>query len=433
MPCHTKQPTIFPDIHFKSGALYSSLFEAFFENYIALILQDYERENNFVKSEFVMVINCMHGSVEYLNKMFKIDDTSIFQLLKEENQNSGGNKFQSKLQDVIKQFCKGQKFHFRKLIEEGTINQDHLAELFQYIYEKLIINELEKSENNYSEKIFNEIKENLSSTMHQEIKIANLKNPSQKIEALKELRTFRRDFSLVENEKLEEDIHEFWMKYSETSELISTFLSKLDFSNQKVSGTLKFLATKIKNTGELDVTLNSVNNLKSKREDKKINFSITVALLSNSLEKKFKTKVYTDHDIKEPYLFDMSLDKKYVDTSDMFKTKFMLKQGEGDEEKFEENQFLQFKLYDHSRTKTSKICLGTFFISVTDIEEKKDRNKSREENFYEIDDSLKMDMEIFGELAKRKCKFVHNMNGYIKKERKVTSSFMEFSKCTCIA
>ena len=433
MPCHTKQPTIFPDIHFKSGALYSSLFEAFFENYIALILQDYERENNFVKSEFVMVINCMHGSVEYLNKMFKIDDTSIFQLLKEENQNSGGNKFQSKLQDVIKQFCQGQKFHFRKLIEEGTINQDYLAELFQYIYEKLTINELEKSENKYSEKIFNEIKEHLSSTMHQEIKNANLKNPSQKTEALKELRTFRRDFSLVENEKLEEDIHEFWMKYSETSELISTFLSKLDFSNQKVSGTLKFLATKIKDTGELDVTLNSVNNLMSKREDKKINFSITVALLSNSLEKKFKTKVYTDHDIKEPYLFDMSLDKKYVDTSDMFKTKFMLKQGEGDEEKFEENQFLQFKLYDHSRTKTSKICLGTFFISVTDIEEKKDRNKSREENFYEIDDYLKMDMEIFGELAKRKCKFVHNMNGYIKKERKVTSSFMEFSKCTCIA
>ena len=68
-----------------------------------------------------------------------------------------------------------------------------------------------------------------------------------------------------------------------------------------------------------------------------------------ALEKKFKTKVYTDHDIKEPYLFDLSLDKKYVDTSDMFKTKFMLKQGEGDEEKFGENQFLQFKLYDHSR------------------------------------------------------------------------------------
>ena len=237
MPCHTKQPTIFPDIHFKSGALYSSLFEAFFEKYLDLILQDYERENNFVKSEFVMVINCMHGSVEYLNKMFKIDDTSIFQLLKKENQNSSSNKFQSKLQDVLKQFCQGQKFHFRKLIEEGTINQDYLAELFQYIYEKLIINELEKSENNYSEKIFNEIKENLSSTMHKEIKIANLKNPSQKTEALKELRTFRRDFSLVENEKLEEDIHEFWIKHSETSELISIFLSKLDFSNQKVSGT----------------------------------------------------------------------------------------------------------------------------------------------------------------------------------------------------
>merc|ERR1719362_1528172 len=444
LPCHTKQPTIFPDIHFKSAALYSSLFETLFENYIELVLQDCVRGNNFVKTEFVMIINSMHGSVEYLNKMFKIDDTSIFQLLQEENSNSG-NKFQSKLQGVIKQFCEGEKLIFRKLIEDQEFNfqkpiedQEYLQDLqdlFQYIYENLIINELENSEKNYSEKIFNEIKEHLSSTMHQEIKIANFKNPSQKTEALKELRTFRRDFSMVENEKLEQDIHQFWIKYSDTSGLISTFLSKLDFSNQKFSGKLKFSATKIANTGELNLKLNSVDKLISRREDKKINFSITVALLPNLLEKKkFKTKVYTDHDIKEPYLFNFCLDKcGDVGTSDIFKTKFMLKQGEGAEEKFGENQFLQFKLYDHSRTKTSKICLGTFFIPVYDIEEKKDRNNPREENFYEIDESLKMDMEIFSELAKRKCKFVHNINGCIKKERKATSTFMKFSKCTCIA
>ena len=137
---------------------------------------------------------------------------------------------------------------------------------------------------------------------------------------------------------------------------------------------------------------------------------------------------------KEPYLFNFCLDKcGDVGTSDIFKTKFMLKQGKDDEEKIGENQFLQFKLYDHSRTKTSKICLGTFFIPVYDIEEKKDRNNPREENFFEIDESLKMDMEIFSELAKRKCKFVHNINGCIKKERKATSTFMKFSKCTCIA
>ena len=104
---------------------------------------------------------------------------------------------------------------------------------------------------------------------------------------------------MVENEKLEQDIHQFWIKYSDTSELISTFLSKLDFSNQKFSGKLKFSATKIANTGELNLKLNSVDKLISRREDKKINFSITVALLPNLLEKKkFKTKVYTDHDIK---------------------------------------------------------------------------------------------------------------------------------------
>ena len=315
MPCHTKQPTIFPGIHFKSGALYSSLFETLFENYIDLVLQDCVRDNNFVKTEFVMIINCMHGSVEYLNKMFKIDDTSIFQLLQEENSNSG-NKFQSKLQGVIKQFCEGEKIIFRKLIEDQEFNFQKLIEdqeylqdlqdLFQYIYENLIINELENSENNYSEKIFNEIKEHLSSTMHQEIKIANLKNPSQKTEALKELRTFRRDFSLVENEKLEEDIHEFWMKYSDTSELFSTFLSTLDFSNQKVSGILKFSATKIANTGELDVTLNSVDKLISRREDKKINFSITVALLSYLLKPgrsfKIRSKLTCSHN--ESFLFE---------------------------------------------------------------------------------------------------------------------------------
>ena len=166
------------------------------------------------------------------------------------------------------------------LILGYALNLADLNHLFQYIYDKLIIKELEKSENNYSEKIFNEIKEHLSSTMHQEIKIANLKNASQKTKALKELRRFRRDYSLVENEMLEEDIHEFWMKSTDTSELFSTFLSTLDFSNQKVSGILKFSATKIANTGELDVMLNSVDKLISRREDKKINFSITVALLS---------------------------------------------------------------------------------------------------------------------------------------------------------
>ena len=162
LPCHTKQPTIFPGIHFKSGALYSSLFETLFENYIELVLQDCVRENNFVKTEFVMIINCMHGSVEYLNKMFKIDDTSIFQLLQEENSNSG-KKFQSKLQDVIKQFCEGEKLIFRKLIEDQEFNFQKLIEdqeylqdlqdLFQFIYENLTINELENSENNYLEKI----------------------------------------------------------------------------------------------------------------------------------------------------------------------------------------------------------------------------------------------------------------------------------------
>ena len=40
-----------------------------------LILED----NHFDKSEFIMVINCMHGSVDYLNKIFKMyEDENFF-------------------------------------------------------------------------------------------------------------------------------------------------------------------------------------------------------------------------------------------------------------------------------------------------------------------------------------------------------------------
>jgi hypothetical protein len=57
--------------------LYSSLVNVLYEykNSLAgLILQD----DHFDKSEFIMVINCMHGSVEYLNNIFKMYEDEIF-------------------------------------------------------------------------------------------------------------------------------------------------------------------------------------------------------------------------------------------------------------------------------------------------------------------------------------------------------------------
>ena len=296
--------------------------------------------------------------------------------------------------------------------------------MLTYIHDNLKFEDIKNAEENYAEKLFNLITEKLTLLMQEEIETASFKSPSDKTVALEELRRFRREFSLIENDSLNHSIKESWLENSDDSELISKFLSELDFSNQNVTGKLKFTAAKISTTGQLDVTLNSVNHLLPRREDDKINFSITVALLPISSEKKyrekFKTKVYKDHDTKEPYLFDLSLNRENLDN---YKTKFMLTQDGKDQHGnlvVGEKQFLQFTLYDHSRTKTNKIFMGIFFVPISKIDEKGVRNQASEHKFYNIDKSLNMNKEIFGELEKRKSKFTDDIDKCIKKERKVS-------------
>ena len=300
----------------------------------------------------------------------------------------------------------------------------YLQDLLTYIHDNLKIEDIKNAEENYAEKLFNLITEKLTLLMQEEIEIAPFESPSDKTVALGELRRFRREFSLKENDILNDSIWISWLNNSDDSELISEFLSELDFSNQNVTGKLKFTATKISTTGQLDVTLNSVNHLVPRRKDEKINFSVTVALLPISSEKeyreKFKTKVYIDHDTKEPYLFDLSLNEQNLDN---YKTKFKLTESGKDnlgEYKVGDKQFLQFILYDHSRTKTNKIFMGTFFIPIDKIDEKKEKNQASEHKFYNIDQSLKMNKEIFGELEKRKSKFADDINKCMKNGRKVT-------------
>ena len=300
----------------------------------------------------------------------------------------------------------------------------YLQDLLTYIHDNLKIEDIKNAEENYAEKLFNLITEKLTLLMQEEIEIAPFESPSDKTVALGELRRFRREFSLKENDILNDSIWISWLNNSDDSELISEFLSELDFSNQNVTGKLKFTATKISTTGQLDVTLNSVNHMVPRREDDKINFSVTAALLPISSEKKyrekFKTKVYTDHDTKEPYLFDLSLNEQNLDN---YKTKFKLTESGKDnlgEYKVGDKQFLQFILYDHSRTKTNKIFMGTFFIPIDKIDEKKEKNQASEHKFYNIDQSLKMNKEIFGELEKRKSKFADDINKCMKNGRKVT-------------
>ena len=64
--------------------------------------------------------------------------------------------------------------------------------------------------------------------------------------------------------------------------------------------------------------------------------------------------------------------------------------------------------------------MGTFFIPIDKIDEKKEKNQASEHKFYNIDQSLKMNKEIFGELEKRKSKFADDIDKCIKNRRKVS-------------
>ena len=301
----------------------------------------------------------------------------------------------------------------------------YLQDLLTYIHDNLKIEDIKNAEENYAEKLFNLITEKLTLLMQEEIEIAPFESPSDKTVALGELRRFRREFSLKENDKLNDSIWVSWLNNSDDSELISKFLSELDFSNQNVTGKLKFTATKISTTGQLDVTLNSVNHMVPRREDDKINFSVTAALLPISSEKKyrekFKTKVYKDHDTKEPYLFDLSLNRENLHN---YKTTFMNLTKDGKDQHGNlivgEKQFLQFTLHDHSRTTRNKIFMGMFFVPISKIDEKGVKNQASEHKFYNIDKFLKMNQEILGELEKRKSKFTDDIDKCIKQGRKVS-------------
>ena len=191
---------------------------------------------------------------------------------------------------------------------------------------------------------------------------------------------------------------------------------------------MKFTATKISETSHLEVTLNNLkfDNYKPRRSDKKLNFRITISILPSCLPKnyriKHKTQIYKDHDTKEPYIFDLSLDKRNKsDTS--FKTILELKTDEGKND-LGKKQFLQFILHEHSRTGANKIFLGLICVPFNIIQEKNTGNKAIEENFFEIDESVIKEDDIFKELHKRSSKFASDMTKYAKQNRNVSLASM---------
>ena len=183
---------------------------------------------------------------------------------------------------------------------------------------------------------------------------------------------------------------------------------------------MKFTATKISETSHLEVTLHNLkfDNHEPRRIDERLNFRITISIipscLSTDYRDKHKTQIYKDHDTKEPCIFDLSLDKRNKsDTS--FKTIFKIKTDVGRND-LGKKQFLQFIIHRHSRTRTNKIFLGMFLIPVNI------GNKTIEENFYEIDESVIRKNDIFKEHQQRSSKFARDMIRFAQQNRIISSA-----------
>merc|ERR1711902_395697 len=205
-------------------------------------------------SEFVLVINGMHATVEYLNEIFKVPNDQSDCAIITDNENDYQKMFQIRLDRALRLFYKGQRSN-------------------------LELESLQNAEENYADHIFKKFKEDMASILHDEIKNQNF---SKKPELLEDLRDFRRHFSLhdeEENSRVNETLRAYRLESWNESELISEFLSDFNLDDHKDSvGTLKFTATKMSSTGHLEVTLNNLkfDNYKPRRSDEKLSFRITI-------------------------------------------------------------------------------------------------------------------------------------------------------------
>ena len=176
----------------------------------------------------------------------------------------------------------------------------------------------------------------------------------------------------------------------------------------------------------MEVTLHNLkfDNHEPRRNGEKLNFRITISIipscLSTDYRDKHKTQIYKDHDTKEPFIFDLPLEESSKnDTS--FKTIFKIKT-DGGRNDLGKKQFLQFIIHRHSRTRTNKIFLGMFLIPVNIIQEKNTGNKTIEENFYEIDESVIRENDIFKEHQQRSSKFARDMIRFAQQNRIISSA-----------
>merc|ERR1712223_1586712 len=342
--------------------------------YATKLMELIMRDNNFDKVEFVMFLNTMHGSVHFLNtrKLFKIEDKRFFTL------GDHDHTFQSMLQDIKRQFVEGQQLIFQQKILDGEklfpLFEDEIDDgnllgylngLCFYIKENLDLN-CEGSEEDHIEHVYQEILEDLAAKLREAIQNCE-KDKKEITKALEELKSLRNAFELdnvEENNKLEKDIEKSWLISAEEAGLISKFVSTTfchDLDQQPIMGSLIFTAIKIPDSGKLEITLKSLKDIKPRRKDNLVDFSIRISLFPFETQKHC-TKIYKN--INESYLFDLPILDDSKEKDDTYKATF-------DFPKDKKEQFLQFILYDNSRTRTNKIFLGMFFIPIDDIVEEK--------------------------------------------------------------
>lgn len=366
-----------------------------FKEYIRGLHDIIMMDQEFDHHELVLALNSLYKSFQYLDTilggltdlMHKLALNEGILASKEVDKDTIFDLMAKAKEDVVNQadkmvltFCEGQRPIFVSFIKAGHYTNDepiyeqinnldeeddknllgYLNALLKFFHVQLDI-----GKDDLSAKYKTTIKEKLFAILEEEMLVAIEVRPLQAklYEAVEDTIVFRRNVSLKKSPRLDEAKEQLWHKVSNTFDLISSFYQGLKLTSSTFRGELKFSIERTDNC--LHLALRSVSKLQPRNGRNRLNFSLSASLVPSGssagggYREKFATKVYQD---RTDHLFDLNEGNDVQEVEDKYTFQFQL-----DDDHRE--KFIQIVLYDHSLTKTNKMCCGLYLISCSEIVE----------------------------------------------------------------
>ena len=343
------------------------LFKTYVDGMYKIILLD----NHFSHEELTTALQSLHLAAEFESEILPFHRNMHLKYSEGEEveQLSVKEYVEEEASLLITRFSNLQVPHLQRLIKKGRLyNADEdgnikplVAEdsdeekdtLLGYLnillkYFETMLSIPDKPDTQYI--YINKIKNMLFDCMEKELLKYNKKmSLIQFDKALQLAMDFRQNLQLEESPELKMARKKSWCTQASDAELMANFLSSLDFSECEQRGDFKLSVTNQGN-GKWKVELKSIANLKP-RMGKELNFSLVMKLLPQMDKlQRFETRVYYDSCI----IFDIADDDQEANNFQFY--------FEG-VEKARDN-FLQFVIYDHSKTQTNKIFRAIHLMSL---------------------------------------------------------------------